>query len=405
MIVLAVPPVPSEDGTLAGQVEAALDEIRLCLEHAKTEISPRRGGKWVVTQQTVFLRDYACRDTCQEMMRAFYGAEMPVNVYVPQSPCDGQMVAVEAVAIFREADGANAVEFVSDDAVITRHGGVSWYFCRQQDPGDMDANIYDQSLDSFLRLQKTYAAMGVPFQNVVRTWLYLGNITEPTFHEQVGQTQRYKELNRARSDFFRGISFFEGMLPEKYQGPKYPASTGIGATGDCLVVSALGLTFTEADEVMVVPLENPQQVPASAYGEEYSPRSPKFARAMAVSTVGTGGVKTGAIFVSGTASITDAESRYDGDPVAQTELTLENIRVLIAEENLAAHGMPGLGCALNEMAAVRVYVKYERDYEAVKTACERLMPDVLKLYTFSDVCRPELLVEIEGMAFTQEKKK
>lgn len=402
MIVLALPPVPAEEDTLESQMAAALEEIRACLERAQRDDS-HGGGKWVVTQQTIFIRDYAWRHECQQMMREFYGAEMPVNVYVPQPPCEGQMVAVEAVAIYNESSDENFVEFVSEDAVITRHGGVCWYFCRQQDPGDLSANIYSQSLDSFQKLDKTYASLGVPFQNVVRTWLYLGNITEPTFNVQVGDTQRYKELNRARSDFFREISFFDGMLPEGYQGPKYPASTGIGGVDDCVVISALGVTYTDEDHVKVVPLENPQQVPASAYGEEYSPKSPKFARAMAVSAEEADGTKTGAIFVSGTASITDAESRYDGDPVLQTELTLDNIRVLIAEENLSRHGMPGLGCGLNEMAAVRVYVKFERDYEAVRGVCERLMPDVAKLYTFSDVCRPELLVEIEGVAFTREK--
>lgn len=399
---LSIPPVPSDTDTVYTQIMAAVEQIHVRLRHLKTEYLSGKTGCWEVVQQTIFLKDYAWRDACQEMMRDFYKERVPVNIYVPQSPCDGQMVAIEAIIIFRE-EGMTSVEYHGEDMVISRHDGMSWYFCRQQDPDNPQEDVYTQSLASFQKLRENFLKEGVPFQNVIRIWIYLGNITEEVYHEKEGKTQRYKELNRARSDFFRGIPFFEGLLPEHYHGPKYPASTGIGGTGDCVVIGALGVMAEEPGKVQVVPLENPQQVPASAYGEEYSRKSPKFSRAMAVSVEGRGGERNGIIFVSGTASITDAESKYEGDPVLQTELTLENIRVLIHEENLAAHGMPGLGCELDQMAMIRVYIKHEQDYEIIKGVCDRLMPNVMKLFTFSDVCRPELLVEIEGMAFTQTR--
>ena len=67
-------------------------------------------------------------------------------------------------------------------------------------------------------------------------------------------------------------------------------------------------------------------------------RARKFSRAMALSC-GT----YATIFISGTASITDSETRHVGDAAAQTDETLDNIAALISEENLCRHGLPGLG--------------------------------------------------------------
>jgi len=126
----------------------------------------------------------------------------------------------------------------------------------------------------------------------------------------------------------------------------------------------------------------------------YSPQSPKFSRAMAVAAD-----KTCLIFVSGTASITDSESQHIEDPVKQTEQTLDNIAALIDGDNLSRHGITGFSCGLENLECVRVYVKRPSELEVIRQVCERRLPvDVPVLYTIADVCRPELLVEIEGVA-------
>ncbi len=45
----------------------------------------------------------------------------------------------------------------------------------------------------------------------------------------------------------------------------------------------------------------------------------------------------------------------------------------------------------------RVYVKNSSDYSKVKTACEKYISDVQAIYLKADICRPELLVEVEGV--------
>ena len=51
-------------------------------------------------------------------------------------------------------------------------------------------------------------SVNIRFDQVIRTWLYLGGIVDGE-----GPTQRYKELNRARTDFFEDIHFLADRLP------------------------------------------------------------------------------------------------------------------------------------------------------------------------------------------------
>ena len=222
------------------------------------------------------------------------------------------------------------------------------------------------------------------------TWLYLGDIIGAE-----GATQRYKELNRARTDFYRHLAFGRSLRHPGTPECIYPASTGIGVSGCGLLVSALALE-TRRDDVWLLPLENPQQTPAYDYRPDYSPQSPKFSRAMAL--VQGGYVTT---WISGTASIIASESRHLEDIERQTEQTLDNIQQLIAPENFASHGLPGAGATLRDLAKVRVYVKRSADFARCRAVCQRRLGAIPAIYAVADVCRPELLVEIEGVAFSR----
>lgn len=386
LILIALPPKSMVGESLETQMEAVQEQIAGAIR----EYAPAAK----VIQQTIFLKNYDDRRWCQEFWRRKYGQEMPVNVYVPQAPCEGQLLTVEVIAQECEKGVAPArITYRNENLAILRHSGLTWYYTCQQEPENYHWSIYSQSVGMFQSLDKTLISQGIPFENVIRTWLYLGNITNPAFSELEGETQRYKELNRARTDFFRDIRFFDGVTETPWTHPVYPASTGIGGDGDTVVMSALAVRFDDPASGTILPLENPQQTSAFDYGEQYSIKSPKFARALLLAAG-----ESGMIFVSGTASITEQETRYENDPEKQTELTLENIAVLINEENLAAHGRPGFGCELDGLVLARVYVKRPEDYETIRAVCERRIPNVPKTYTIADVCRPDLLVEIEGIA-------
>ena len=148
-------------------------------------------------------------------------------------------------------------------------------------------------------------------------------------------------------------------------------------------------------DVRLLSLENPGQTSAFDYPKEYSRKSPKFSRAMALRI---GDHLT--TWISGTASIVNAATVHPGDAARQTEQTLDNIEKLIAPENFARHGWADAGASLRDLAKVRVYVKRPEDYETCRAVCERRLGAIPAIYALADVCRPDLLVEIEGVAFS-----
>jgi enamine deaminase RidA (YjgF/YER057c/UK114 family) len=174
----------------------------------------------------------------------------------------------------------------------------------------------------------------------------------------------------------------------------FPASTGIGADNRDVVMSCIAFDANPG-HVTLIPLENPNQTSAFDYAANYSPKSPKFARALAL-TAG----RCSTVFVSGTASITDSETRWLDDVERQTEQTLDNIEALISETNFARHGCPGLGAGLQDLALVRVYAKRQKDFAKIRAVCESRLGELPTIYAVADVCRDELLVEIEGIAFS-----
>jgi enamine deaminase RidA (YjgF/YER057c/UK114 family) len=379
--VLAVA-VPQCEGDLPTQAHDALRTIEAVHDEEST-----RGS---IVHQAVFVARPELIPACQNIIKDFYGHELPATSYVLQPPCQGKLLAIEALGV-GQGKGEVQIERLSDQAVRVSHSALSWVHCANVTPRDGVTGVYNQTISSLSRMRGLLASLDLGFDRIIRTWFYLGGIVD-----QEGYVQRYKELNRARSAFFEGIQFLTGCQPQLPQAIEpYPASTGIGAEGRGLMLSCIALA-TDRPEIVAMPLENPNQTAAFHYASSYSPKSPKFARALALSC---GDYAT--IFISGTASIVDSESRHIGDVEGQTHQTLDNIAALISEENLRRHGLPGLGTTLDNLGLVRIYIKRQEDYEKTRAICRNRLGDLPTIYAVADVCRPELLVEIEGMAFSK----
>ncbi len=320
--------------------------------------------------------------------------------FIPQAPADGGALAVEIwAAAPRNNANENRASYVYHTVLVGRtvvfdSEGIRWLFTADNRPDFFPVGAYARSCSAFERLGEQIVNNQFPLQNILRTWIYQGLLLLSE-----GDSQRYKELNRARTVFFRGLDFLADFLPSS-NAPQsnaparnvYPASTGIGTDDVDVTITAVALDSGRRD-FFVTPLENPQQTSAFDYTTVYSPQSPKFARAMAVVTN-----TDCCVFVSGTASILAAESQHRGDAAAQTELTLDNINALLGHQNLVNHGIQGVLGGLGGMKCVRVYVKNSTDYPLIRGICERRLGNIPILYTIADVCRPELLVEIEGVA-------
>jgi enamine deaminase RidA (YjgF/YER057c/UK114 family) len=372
--------VPRRGVTLRQQAGDALRTLAAWMQ--------AQGCRESIIHQTVFVADAGRIEECRRIIGDFYGRDLPATTYIPQPPCGGTLVAIEAHGL---GPGGRDVEIrrVSEQLVIARHGGIAWVHCAPVGPATPAASVYDEVTNGLRQVGSLLGSVGVSFDQVIRTWFYLGGIVDDD-----GPTQRYKELNRARDDVYREISFHAGRRPERLGGPAYPASTGIGTEGRELRMSTIALATGRTD-VLAVPLENPRQTSAYEYGGPSSPGSPKFSRAMALSC---GGDTT--IYISGTASITNSESRHPGDVVAQAHEALDNIEALMSEENFCRHGLPGRGTTPGRLGLARVYIKRKEDYARTRAACEERLGELPTTYVVADVCRAELLVEIEGIAFS-----
>ena len=370
---------PQGRGTFSEQAREVVSVMRTVLE--------KQPARMVVTVQTVFLKDPRDQAECERILAEFSPSQLPVTNFVLQPPCCGAALAMEAWAI---GGKSVRVERFGPHTLAVAYDSVRWVYCAGVEPDSTLPGVYPQTLDALGRLRAALAQAGSSFPRVVRTWFYLGGITEPGL-----EGQRYQELNHARSDFYRDIRFHSSSPIPDSAGGLYPASTGIGMAGRGLVLSCMTLE-TDRDDVFLLPLENPRQIPAYAYDAKHSSQSPKFSRAVALAL---GDYVT--TWVSGTASIVDSESCYPDDPEMQAEQTIDNIERLIGADNFTAHGLPGAGARLQDLAKIRVYLKRAEDMPRCRAVCQRRFGAVPAIYAVADICRPELLVEIEGVAFSR----
>jgi len=135
-------------------------------------------------------------------------------------------------------------------------------------------------------------------------------------------------------------------------------------------------------------IENPRQTSAYFYPPKFGTYSPTFSRACLLN--GSAGTN---LFVSGTASIVGHETLHCGDVTAQTRETLTNIDALLDEANRvvgAAH------YSLNGLK-FKVYVRRVSDFAAIESVLSAALDSSTTIvYLQADVCREDLLVEIEA---------
>ena len=103
------------------------------------------------------------------------------------------------------------------------------------------------------------------------------------------------------------------------------------------------------------------------------------------------------VYVSGTAAIRGEESLLEVGIEKQTQATIENIDYLISEENIRRQGILFFGSSYR-LKSCRVYLKDISLMENARVIVEKLYSDVESIYLLADVCRDELLIEIEGIA-------
>ncbi|MFJ3906184.1 FkbO/Hyg5 family chorismatase [Streptomyces sp. NPDC090025] len=214
------------------------------------------------------------------------------------------------------------------------------------------------------------------YTELLRMWNLVGAITGPNAEGM----ENYRDFCVGRAEVFEAWAD---------RIPGMPAATGIGA-----LRPGIDLYFLACRTGRARHLENPRQTPAHRYPTQYGPKSPSFARATYLEP---GAGARPVLYVSGTASIIGDDTVHLDDIERQCATTLANIEALIGAENLGGHGLPG-GFRLTDLDCVKVYVRDAEHLPAVRARCaEAFRPGADIAYFNVDVCRPDLLVEIEGV--------
>lgn len=292
-------------------------------------------------------------------------------------PADLPCLQVDAPAL--PSAPAWQAAWTADVALETgAHGAVRWrrgggllfgtLAVREADfaAGDAAGALRAAASHAYRQLFAAIDALGHP--GLLRIWNYL-----PRINAIEHGSERYRQFNAGRQDAFAAAG--------RALAGEVPAACALGSAGGDLCVAFLAAAGRP------VAVENPRQVSAYHYPADYGPRSPTFSRA-AYLQHGGGTL----LFVSGTASIVGHRTVHAGDVAAQTRETLANIDAVLDEA--ARRGGPRLAAAALDYIA---YLRHAADLPVVRAEVEaRLGAAARVAYVQADICRADLLVEIEA---------
>lgn len=309
--------------------------------------------------------DYSLKlDMIRHKVRVAFDDMSPVVTLVAQKPLDAGLVVEEHSYMADKEDCVEYKEYENFPYVLVKNAYGKFLYAGGLH-SSFDKDIYSQGKEVFRLLGSILSIEGISVHSIVRQWNYIERITA---FDGNGD-QHYQMFNNSRSEFYASEDWSKG----------YPAATGIGTFAGGVVVDVDAVVESS---IVVTPIDNRLQVAAHAYSDnvlenaETGLTTPKFERAKSLSDDGKR-----LIYVSGTAAIRGEESIFE-NVEKQLYVTLENIGELIGE---------------TDIRLFRVYLKNMEDYKEVFNA----MPEyenVSMSYLHADVCRNELLIEIEGIA-------
>lgn len=287
----------------------------------------------------------------------------PVAVsLVQQPPLPGHKIALLAYHV--DGDSSIAKRLLSPQHMVVDKAGLRhlWSTGLRSGRTDWDVSCVDETTTVFRQLTETLAGKGGTLaDNCVRTWLYIKGVD--VFYQDVVDSR---------------IVYFDryGLTRDTH----YLASTAIeGASGHRYEVVAM-------DAYSVLGLA-PQQV---SYLNDFDllcathDYNVTFERGTRV-----GYADRAHHFISGTASIDHlGDVVHRGDVLRQLGRALDNV------EGLLRSG----GARLADMMHLTVYLRDYTDFDRVRDCLHERCGGLPTLVVQAPVCRPDWLVEVEGIA-------
>jgi len=210
--------------------------------------------------------------------------------------------------------------------------------------------------------------LGYPHQ--LRAWHYV-----PDIHLDERGLERYKRFSLGRHEAF--------VAKGRTISSSAPAASAVGKRPGNTVICFLAARHPGTA------IENPRQVSAYSYPAQYGPRGPTFSRALFATWSGTP-----QLYISGTASILGHLSQHAGDAHAQAGETIVNLRAVMAEA--CKNGL--IDAAASSDRLFKVYLRRPELRPVVETRLRKAFgPESSIVYLQAEICRPELLLEIEAV--------
>ena len=317
-----------------------------------------------------------------EMLSTFDSIKQ-INV-LAQPPADGTYIAAELWTLER----SDKYTIEESDGYILAEAKEGKYLFMTGVKDNKVSNTRTESEYSFQKIDSIFEKTQFAFSDIVRQWNFIPNIIKQEETEN-GIIQYYQEFNDVRSAYYGKCSFDNG----------YPAATGIGTK--CGAVTLDVIAFKPTTKAHIYPVKNTFQIDAHKYAEyvlvgdkvdECTITTPKFERSKIVTNS-----NTSVNFISGTAAIKGQDTISNRNFDFQTQVTIENILNLVSEENTVANDIPATATTPNVLMA-KAYIIDINNYNDVINQYNKQLPETKCLFVIADICRDDLVVEIEALA-------
>jgi enamine deaminase RidA (YjgF/YER057c/UK114 family) len=322
-------------------------------------------------------------DKVKRSLTEKYGNSCPAFSVILEPPHKPLNITVEA-------------RYMNDTAgdFVTKFNNSIPYVVRESDSakeiwaGGMGAGLFPAdtrkaSQAAFDQMREILETENMSYDNIVRQWNFIGNILEIK-----NDLQNYQVFNEVRSENYLKFRKIHS----------YPAATGIGVKHGGVTIDFYAVEPRRC--LKIIAIDNPDQIRPYDYSQQVlrgkplqgkdTKQPPQFERAVFVADR-----DSYTLFVSGTASIIGQATIGIDDVEKQTEVTLENIKKL-TDASRIQHLTGNSQADAGKLILLRAYIKYQEDFPKVESICNERFPGVPIIYCEADVCRDNLLVEIEA---------
>ena len=363
------------------------EELKLCLD--QIEDASLKGLIPVKLNIFVGLPDYESflkgRERIIALLNNTFKSGCPAFNITVQPPEKPWKIAVEGTYISAGANVVHMKKYLEFPCVIIESDAGKELWAAGVSSFSFPDDTRKAAEKAFSLMNEILESEQMSFDNLVRQWNYIGNILSIK-----DGFQNYQLFNEVRNDYY--------SRHRKVKG--FPAATGVGMMHGGVILDFCALQPGKATAIKAI--ENPHQVNAYDYGqqvlkgtangENLPKHPPQFERALLIASR-----NEALVHISGTASILGQETVGSGDIEKQTLVTIGNME-LLSDIGRLRHLVTNPTLKESRYSLLRVYVKKEDDFRRVRKICSESYPGVPAVFIKADICRDDLLMEVEAEA-------